>query len=172
MTHTYWLSYMHVYLLSQFPSSSSLSWWLWGEEEEAEEETVLGVIVPEGELTKVGHSYSPAPLFPLETSWFFTLSGNPAGLSFSISAIYSFCISAHFSFCLSQCRAFIVASRSCYVSCFLLWFGLWGWFKPLSLSGSYHRDFAYSAGSLSCVFIKSTNSSSDLFSLSLSLNFP
>lgn len=99
--------------ISPFPLplvSSSLLWW--GAEEEEEEEAGLGVIVPGGELTKVGHGYSPAPLFPLETPWICTLAVNPTGLcSFSISVLYSFSISAHFSFCLSQRRTFIVASR-------------------------------------------------------------
>lgn len=97
---------------------------------EEEEEAVLGVIIPGGELTKVGHGYSPAPLFPLETLWIRTLAGNPTGLcSFSIYALYSFSISTHFSFCLSQRCAFIVASRSRCVSCFLPCFSLWGWFS-------------------------------------------
>lgn len=123
---SYQLSYMHLYLLFPFLTiSSSLMWW----DKEEEEEAVLGVIVPEGELTKLGHGYSPAPLFPLETSWFCSLSGNPPGLcSFSISVLYSFSISIHFSFCLSQRCAYIVASHSRCVSRFLLCFCLWVWF--------------------------------------------
>lgn len=126
---SYQLSYMPLYLLFPFLTiSSSLMWWGKDEEEE-EEEAVLGVIVPEGELTILRHSCSPAPLFPLETSWFCSLSGNPPGLgSFSISVLYSFSISTHFSFCLSQRCAYIVASHSRCVSRFLLCFCLWVWF--------------------------------------------
>lgn len=65
---------MHI---SPFPLplvSLSLLWW-GAEEAEWKEEAGLGVIVPGGELTKVGHGYSPAPLFPpgdrvdLHTRW-------------------------------------------------------------------------------------------------------
>lgn len=117
---------MHVYLLPTSPHLLlSLLWW--GAEEGEEEKAGLSVIVPGGELAKLGHGYSPAPLFPLETLWICTLAGNPTGLcSFSISALYSFSISAHFSFCLFQRHAFIVASHSCFSQCLL--------FPPLSQS--------------------------------------
>lgn len=105
-THTsYQVSYMHLYRLFQFlPISSSLLWW--GKEEE---EAVLGVIVPGGELTKLGHGYSPAPLFPLETLWFRSLAGNPPGpCSFSISALYSFFHLLHISLSVSLRAALLL----------------------------------------------------------------
>lgn len=147
-------------------------------------EAGLGVIVPGGELAKLGHGYSPAPLFPLETLWICTLAGNPTGLcSFSISALYSFSISAHSSFCLFQLHAFIVASHS--------GFSLWLLFPPLSQSvgmifffpldtnSNFFHCQALTTETLHaalCAFLqhcfKCTKSRSDPLFLPLSLNFP
>lgn len=147
-------------------------------------EAGLGVIVPGGELAKLGHGYSPAPLLPLETLWICTLAGNPTGLcSFSISALYSFSISAHSSFCLFQLHAFIVASHS--------GFSLWLLFPPLSQSVGM-IFFFFSWILIQTFFIvrllpqrlctqhsaflqhcfKCTKSRSDPLFLPLSLNFP
>lgn len=174
VTHTsYWLSYMH--LLSHFPSSLSLSWR--GAEEE---EAGLAVVVPGVELTKVGHGYSPSPLFPLETPWICTLAGNPTGLcSFSISALYSFSYLCTFLFLSLSALHFYCGLSLSFLAMSLVCSSAsvcGDDFLLDTISNFFHchpltTDFAYSAVSLSALLFKRTNSCSDPFSLPLSLNF-
>lgn len=67
-----------------------------------EEEASLGVIIPGGELTKVGHGYSPAPPLPPGDPWMCAPAGSPTGRrSFSRSALLFFSASRHISLSVS-----------------------------------------------------------------------
>lgn len=135
VTHTcFWLSYMRVYLLSPLPPLSLSLLWCWGaQEEEEEEEAGLGVTVPGGELTKVGHGYSPAPLFPLETQRMRTFAPNPIGprsFFFYICALFFLYLCTFLFLSLPLLRSFccgLSLSVLGYVSCFFLRLSLWGW---------------------------------------------
>lgn len=65
----------------------------------------------------MGHGYSPAPLFPLETLWICTLAGNPTGLCSFLYLCFILFLFLHIFFCLSLCHTFLVASHYRFLLC-------------------------------------------------------